>query len=180
MQRICILGCSGGGKSTFANSLAKATGLPLIHLDREYWRPGWQLPSSAEWRTQHQALIARPAWIIDGNYSSTADERLARADTIVLFDRPRWLCFWRIAKRVATSWGKVRADMAPGCPEQFDWEFLVYVWQFKAKHQPRLEAAMARFAPGRQLVIARSDRDLDAFLADARSIQNSESSASHA
>jgi adenylate kinase family enzyme len=180
MQRICILGCSGSGKSTFSYRLAQAMSLPLVHLDREYWQPGWQTPSSAEWHARHRALIAKPAWIIDGNYSSTTDERMARADTIVLFDRPRWLCFLRIAKRVATSYGKVRVDMAPDCPEQFDWEFLVYVWQFKTKHQPRLETAMARYRTGRRIVIARSDRDLDAFLAEARSMQSGECNVSHA
>ena len=96
------------------------------------------------------------------------------ADTIVVLNRPRWLCFFRIAKRVFAGYGRVRTDLAPGCPEQFDWEFLVYVWQFKSKNQPLLEAAITRWGSDCRLLMSRSERDLDAFLAEARSLQDSE------
>ncbi|MEH0935109.1 hypothetical protein [Micromonospora psammae] len=35
--------------------------LPLIHLDRHYWRPGWVAPDGAEFRAEVSALAARPA-----------------------------------------------------------------------------------------------------------------------
>ena len=37
-NRIVILGCPGSGKSTFARKLHERTGLPLIYLDRIWWR----------------------------------------------------------------------------------------------------------------------------------------------
>ena len=40
MQRVLVIGISGAGKSTFSRALAARTGLPLIHLDKEFWRPG--------------------------------------------------------------------------------------------------------------------------------------------
>ena len=36
----------GSGKSTFARALAARTGLPVIHLDLHYWKPGWVRPST--------------------------------------------------------------------------------------------------------------------------------------
>ncbi|EBR8158754.1 adenylate kinase, partial [Salmonella enterica subsp. enterica serovar Newport] len=41
MRRVLIVGCPGAGKSTLAKELANITKLPLIHLDRYYWLPGW-------------------------------------------------------------------------------------------------------------------------------------------
>ena len=42
MERILIIGCGGAGKSTLARRLGEKTGLPVVHLDKLYWRPGWQ------------------------------------------------------------------------------------------------------------------------------------------
>ncbi len=38
-RRIMIIGAPGSGKSRAARRLAEITGLPLIHLDNEYWLP---------------------------------------------------------------------------------------------------------------------------------------------
>jgi energy-coupling factor transporter ATP-binding protein EcfA2 len=68
-QRIMVIGSGGAGKSTFARQLAALTGLPVIHLDRHYWRPGWERTPTAEWNGIVQALAAGASWIIDGNYT---------------------------------------------------------------------------------------------------------------
>ena len=36
-RRIMVIGCPGGGKTTFSIALHGITGIPLIHLDRMYW-----------------------------------------------------------------------------------------------------------------------------------------------
>lgn len=48
MKRILILGCCGAGKSIFARALSETTGIDLIHLDREYWKPEWVETSRIE------------------------------------------------------------------------------------------------------------------------------------
>ena len=48
MERILVLGPCGAGKSTPAVKLGAKLGLPVIHLDKEYWRPGWVEPDPAE------------------------------------------------------------------------------------------------------------------------------------
>ena len=36
-----MIGRSGAGKTTVALRLAEALDLPVVHLDRLYWGPGW-------------------------------------------------------------------------------------------------------------------------------------------
>jgi adenylate kinase family enzyme len=136
-RRILVIGCSGAGKSTLARAIADRYSLPLIHLDRCYWRPGWVAPGDAEWFAEVERLIAEPAWVMDGNFSSTLQRRAERADAIVFLDFPRWLCLFRVLKRVATGYGKDRADVAPGCPERFDWAFLKWIWTYPKRSRPK-------------------------------------------
>ena len=165
MQRILVLGPSGSGKSTLARKLGAITGLPVVHLDQLYWEPGWvQAPKDVYLERLRQAL-AQDRWIIDGNNSSTLDLRLPRADRIILLDRSRLACLARVALRVATTWGVVRADMAAGCPEKFDFEFLKYIWTFPTRHWPKTLSAIDRHGAGDRTITLRSDAETAAFLA---------------
>lgn len=59
MERAAIIGPGGAGKSTLARKLGEVTGLPVIHLDREHWPPGWVEPPRDEWESRVQELAAR-------------------------------------------------------------------------------------------------------------------------
>ena len=98
-RRIVVTGLAGSGKSTLALTLADKTGLPLIHLDLAYWKPGWVAPSETEWREKQHVVLAGDAWIADGNYHETLDLRIERADTVVVLDMPWWLCSARALRR---------------------------------------------------------------------------------
>jgi len=101
MKRIAVVGSSGAGKSTLASQLAQRLNLPLYHLDAFYWKPGWTETPKQEWEAVHAELIARAAWVIDGNYGGTMDGRLAAADAIIFMNYPRMLCLWRPISRWA-------------------------------------------------------------------------------
>lgn len=164
MQRVLVLGSSGSGKSTFARRLGAVTGLPVVHIDQLYWGPGWvQVPDDVYLQRLRNAL-AQPRWIIDGNNSLTLDLRVPRADRIVLLDRSRLLCVARVMARVAKSRGKVRADMAPECPERFDWEFMKYVWNFPNVHWKRTLAAVERHDAWERTTTLRNDAESAAFI----------------
>ena len=137
MSKILILGNGGSGKSTFARKLAQKTGLPLIHLDAEYWRPGWDPTPKNEWKTRVAQLLEGEQWIMDGNFSSTLEMRLEAADTVILFDRNHWLCAWGVLQRVRKNRGITRPDMGADCPERFDADFLRWVLEFPKKVRPR-------------------------------------------
>ena len=153
MKRVLILGCSGAGKSTLAGILGERFGLPVIHLDKHYWRAGWVEPPKDVWRAQVLELTARPEWVMDGNYGGTLPERLAVTDMAIAFDFPTWLCLWRVIKRIAKGYGRTRPDLADGCPEQIDFKFLLYVLRFRRVHRPRLMAALDAY-PGAKHVLA--------------------------
>ena len=89
-RRVIVTGLAGSGKSTFALALAAKTGLPVIHLDLQFWKPGWVAPSETEWRERQWSVLGGDAWIADGNYHETLDLRLERADTVVFLDMPWW------------------------------------------------------------------------------------------
>jgi adenylate kinase family enzyme len=97
--RVVVTGLAGSGKSTFAVALARRTGLPVIHLDLHFWKPGWVEPSEEEWRSVQQRVLAGDAWIADGNYSETLALRLGIADTLVVLDMAWWLCAARAVLR---------------------------------------------------------------------------------
>ena len=82
-RRVLVDGMMGSGKSTFARTLGATTGLPVIHLDLHYWRPGWVRPTDDDWREQQRSLLSGDAWIVDGNYNETLPLRLERAETVV-------------------------------------------------------------------------------------------------
>jgi adenylate kinase family enzyme len=145
MRRVLVLGCAGAGKTTLARTLGERTGLPVMHLDRHYWRPGWVEPDKETWRRQVGELLAQPSWIMDGNYGGTVAVRLAQADTAIFLDFSTWRCLWRVVKRIAVGYGRSRPDLADDCPEHVDFAFLLYVLRFRRRSRPNLEAALAGF-----------------------------------
>jgi adenylate kinase family enzyme len=167
MRRVLVIGCPGAGKSTFSAKLRQRTGLPLISLDAEFWQPGWVMTPRAAWRQQVEALAARDVWIMDGNFGSSLDLRLPRADTVLWFDFPRWLCLARVAKRVAMSYGRVRPEMAAGCPERLDYEFAKYIWHFNSRDKPQIIESLGLHGRHLAPVIFRHDADAGRFLDSA-------------
>jgi len=164
MQRVLVIGIPGAGKSTFSQALADRTGLPLVHLDKEFWRPGWVETPRPEWRTRVAELVAGERWVMDGNYAASLDLRLPRADTVVWFDYPTARCLVRVLRRIASTHGQVRADMAQGCPERLDWEFLRYVLAFNRVERPKVVAALARYGGHIDPVVFRRDGEVTRFL----------------
>ena len=167
MRRIAVVGSSGAGKSTLAFELARRLDLPIIHLDAHYWRPGWVPSDMEDWVARQEQLLAGDAWVADGNFQSTLAYRCSRADTVVHVDLPRRTCMRGIFGRLLRQWGEVRDDMAPGCPERFDWEFVVWVWNFRRVSRPRtLEVLRGYEDRGGRLVTLESRRQVAEFLRD--------------
>lgn len=136
MERILIIGCGGAGKSTLARQLGERTGLPVVHLDQLFWHPGWVESTKDEIDAKIMEELGKPRWIMDGNYNRTLPMRLEKCDAVIYLDFSRVACMFGVLKRILTTYGTVRPDMAEGCPERFDLDFLKWVWNFnKSKRE---------------------------------------------
>ena len=164
MQRIAIIGSCGAGKSTLAKTLGEKLCLPVIHLDAYYWRSGWVETPSTEWIDRHKQLLKGDRWIVDGNYGNSMKMRLDAASTIIWLDFNRILCLWRVINRYWQYKGKVRPDMAVGCPEKLDLDFLQYIWNFPLIQRPKILARLAPYQNDKQIVILKNPRQLSNFL----------------
>jgi adenylate kinase family enzyme len=133
---------AGAGKSTFSQELAAKTGLPVIHLDVHFWKPGWVEPSEDEWREKQRILIAGDEWILDGNYHSTLDLRLTRADTVVYLDTSWWVCAWRALVRGVRK-RPVGFQLPDGCDESAlrrlceEWSLAWRIWRVRRSDRER-------------------------------------------
>lgn len=163
VRRVAVLGPGGAGKTTFARRLGAVTGLPVVHLDEQHWLPGWTPTPGEAWRAwQQEHLVADGCWIADGNYSSTMDVRLSRADTVVLLLTPRGRRVRRVLRRTLGSLG--RPVQAPGCPERLDPAFLRWVWRYDVDTRPRVEDAVRRLASAADVHRLSSSADVEALL----------------
>ena len=163
-ERVAIVGSGGAGKSTLARELGERLGLPVIHLDREHWLPGWVEPPADEWTARVETLASGDRWVIDGNYGGTMEARFEAADTIVFLDASRWLCTFRIIRRATLHRRRPRPDMAPGCDERLDRAFILWVWRYPDRSRPAVLAALERHREGRSIAVLRNKREVRAFL----------------
>jgi len=163
VKRVLVIGSGGSGKSTFARHLGEITGLPIVHLDKLFWHPGWTRTPEDEWLEILRRETEKPEWIMDGNYGGTRQLRIEAADTIIFLDLPRWLCMYRILKRTLFYRPGSRPDMADGCDERFDLEFILWVWNYPSSGRRRALADIER-STGKNVVVLKTRREVDAYL----------------
>jgi hypothetical protein len=153
-QRVVVLGCPGSGKSVLADALAERTGLPVVRMDDLYWQPGWTRPEPARFAEVLREAVARPQWIIEGNYASSLPIRLERADTAIFVDTPTTTCLWRVLRRgLARARGEteslpqhVRAAPRASSALSIDPAFVAKILTFHRKLRPGLLEQLERFA----------------------------------
>ena len=160
MQKILVIGCPGAGKSTFARSLRDRTGLPLVYLDCLWHRPDGSHVTQEAFDGALQAQLARPQWIIDGNYLRTMEPRMAACDTIFLMDYPLEVCLAGAQSRVGT-----RHEDLPWVEETFDPEFRQWILDFGRDQLPRVYQLLEQYRPGREVHIFRSREQAACYLA---------------
>jgi adenylate kinase family enzyme len=165
MNRVLVLGSPGSGKSTLSQKLNRILNLPVIHLDKYFWKPNWVSTPNEEWDQIVVEFTNKDQWIIDGNYSRTIDNRINRADLIVFLDMPVLLCIYRVIKRRIIYHKKTRPDLNEECPEKLDWDFFKWVWNYRKRSRMRtitkLEQAQKE---GRQVIILKTRRQVNEFI----------------
>lgn len=128
-MKIAIIGYSGCGKSTLAARLGKKYNIPVLHLDKVHWLPGWkERETEDEKQIVREFLKSNESWVIDGNYSKLEyQNRLKVADKIIIMRFNRFSCLYRAIKRHKVYKGKTRESMTQGCDEKMDFEFVWWI-----------------------------------------------------
>ena len=166
MEKILVIGNAGAGKTTFSKKLSAKLGLPLIHLDRLYWRGQWEYLSRTEFEEALQVELEKPQWILDGNFTRTLPHRLSYCDTVFYFDFPTIYCLWGITKRVFQHYGKTREDMGGNCVERFDRqkaELYSHVLTFNKTHRKDYYQLFSQH-PEINLIIFKNRRQVRKYL----------------
>lgn len=162
MERILVLGCPGSGKSTLSNILGEKLRLPVVHLDRLWWTPGWVERSEQEFDALLAEELRKDRWVMDGNFARTLPVRLPACDTVFFLDYSRPVCLWSILRRTAANLGHSRADMPERCPERLDPSFLKFIWDFKKDVRPGICGQLK--GCGKDVHVFHSRRECAAFM----------------
>lgn len=166
MDRIMIIGFSGGGKSTLARKMGEILGIEPTHFDRLHWLPNWVESTREYKREMVKPVLERDRWIIDGNYRHIYwQERLELADTVIFIDVNRFTCLRQAWKRSCIYKGKTRPDMGEGCIEKIDLEFVKWVfWDGRKQRKRNLETMELLKSQGKDTYILKSRRAINRFL----------------
>lgn len=177
-MKIAIIGYSGSGKSTLAKQLADELGIEPLYLDRVHFLPNWQEREPESARQIVRAEMAKPDWVIDGNYTHMLrDQRLQEADEIIWLCYPRLICLCRALKRNRKFSGNSRESMADGCIERMNWEFAWWILhKGRTKTVVKKYRAIVQRYPQKTTVI-RSDRDLKRYLCEIQNKNEGENKA---
>jgi adenylate kinase family enzyme len=165
-KRVLVIGCSGGGKTTFSAKIAACRNLEFQSLDRDVrWLPGWVERDRAEQRQIIAQLAQRERWVMDGSGASSFDLRLPQTELVLWVRVPRRVALFGLFKRVLRYYGSVRPAMADGCPEPLpDREFLSYIWNFEKQYAPMFIERINQYGSTVPVVVLRSHREMDAML----------------
>ena len=166
LERVIVKGGAGAGKSTFARALGAKLGVPVVHLDRYIFGPGWQKVEFATVRTRVAQALASNRWVVDGTYSDLHDLMLPQADLVIWIEQPVWRRLYRTWRKTRIHRDRPRADRPDGCEERFTLGYMITILsfgRFSREVASKLEAA----APGR-VVCLRGDRAVAAFLGSVR------------
>jgi len=159
MKKIIVIGCPGSGKSTFSRMLHEKTGIPLHHLDMMFWNADRTTVEKSVFFERLQNAMAQDEWIIDGNYGSTIEMRLAACDTAFFLDYPPEVCLEGVRARR----GKPRSDMPWYETDEEDEEFIGFIRSYNTDSRPQVMELLEKYAY-KDIHIFKNREEKDVFL----------------
>lgn len=161
-----MIGPAGAGKSTLASELGLRLGIPVLHLDQQYWRPGGVRTPPDEWETLQRRALANPAWVVDAQHDDILPDWLEAADTVVFLDASPVRCFWRIGRR-RLSRGAVKGVPQESPRRRADRSLANFVrgqWHYRRRLRRDLLVELGRRRNGREVIVLRRAGDRRRFL----------------
>lgn len=167
MNRIVVLGPSGTGKTTICRILGEKLGLKVLHLDSVYWKKDWDNIGKEEFNEYMKKFFKKyRKWAIDGNYTNNRHfrYRLDLADTIILLDFGLQVSLKGIHERATKYKNRSRDDMAEGCIEGIDQEFLQYTAFYKNKGS-YVKTIIDQYKNKKKVIIFKSREEIHEWIA---------------
>lgn len=162
-MKIVVIGYAGSGKSTMSKRIAQKYNLLLLYLDCVHFLPNWGKRELQEEREiVSQFIDDNDNWIIDGNYFDVLfDERLEKADKIVVFKFGRLSCLYRAYKRSIEYRDKPRESMNPECNEIMDLDFIKHILFDRNSEKQVYENVINKYS--NKVTVINNQKELDKF-----------------
>jgi len=161
INKVLIIGISGTGKTRLAKKFSNFLKIPVTHYDEFVWGENWKEIEEKLVEQKLEEVIQKDKWIIEGFIHPAAKSKLENADIIIYLDYSGWLAFWGGLNRWWKCRGKTRPEMAAGCIEKFDWNFLKIMW--KRGERPEIEEAIKGFE--NKIICLKTRSETDNFIA---------------
>ncbi len=174
MQRVSVVGTSGGGKSTVGRAIAEQLDAPFTELDAVHHLADWTPIDPDEFVRQVTEITAGDRWVVDGNYRPVVRDGVVweRADTVVWLDVAKWRAMWQVMRRTIGR-GVSGTELWNGNREKwrdvFSWDpersMIRWVWTTHGPVRARYERLMVdeRFEH-LDFVRLRTRREIEAWI----------------
>jgi len=171
-MKVAVFGKPGGGKSTLSQTIADATGLPLVQLDLIQFRSGGARVPNEEFLRLHAEIVAQPRWVLDGFGTRETFEAMVReADVLVYVERASWVHYWWVTKRFVASPLVKPLGWPPDSPM---WESTISSYR-NLRSSPRFwsaefKAQLMALRPAKHVFVVRSRSDETGVLRDLQTM----------
>ena len=163
MCKIIVIGCPGCGKSTFSRELHKIINIPLFHLDMMYWNTDKTTVGKNVFCEKLSEVLKKDKWIIDGNYASTMELRIAACDTVIFLDYPLEICLSGIRERH----GKTHSDIPWVSNSEDEAELIAFAESYHLQQRPQVMRLLNKYSE-KKIIIFANRSEADAFLSDIK------------
>ena len=123
-----------------------------------YWNADKTTAEKSVFLERLSTVLEKDEWIIDGNYGSTMELRMAACDTVIFLDYPLDVCLGGIKERR----GKPRSDM-PWIETEEDAEFIEFIKNYNEQQKPKVLELLEKYSD-KNIIIFKSREQSDAFL----------------
>lgn len=157
-MRIAVLGYAGSGKTYLSDYISKTRYISCLHLDAIKYDKAWRPIDDSIVLPQVVEFMTNESWIIDGYYKYLLmDERLEKADLIVILLLSRLTCFFRTLKRA-------KDRKRNGYYNDINWGFVKFTL-FGCRNKERREAYAAIVEKYREkTIVLKTRRQVNSFM----------------
>lgn len=151
INKICVIGGSGTGKTILSENLKNELNLPVIHIDTINYFDHWVERDIEE---RDKIILEKSKgekWIIDGTYISTLKERVAKADLVIYLDYSTFAQVRGVIKRFLKNPNKMKQDI-PGCEEQMTFSFLLFVINWRRNKRKKVLSSLSTIDQSKILI----------------------------